>query len=229
MALTLANIRSRVTARLGLDSTSSGSEATLLDSYVNDGYEDFLQRTACWVERSTMTTTAGTADYDMDQDIMQIVEMYATGASDGEDVSMERVSPIRILEARRFSDVSAAPARWFATQGHNMLMLWPTPDAVDTLTVYYVPRPSTLSASTDSASLIPPQYAKALEFYALAEMADYDDDQSSAMGQSYRARYEELVVRARREASRMGTRRLPPATVGRRRRWVMEPGRDDGS
>lgn len=227
MALTLANIRSRVTARLGLDSTSSGSEATLLDAYVNDAYEDFLVRTGCWIERSTMTTTAGTADYDMDQDIMQIVEMYVTDGTD--DVLMSRHTPLDILEYRRASSDQDSPSRRFATQGHNMLMLYPTPDSTDTITVYYVPRPSTLSASTDTASMIPPQYQKALEFYALAEMADVDDDQSSAMGQSYRARYEELVVRAKREATRMGTRRLAPARVGRRAQTYWPPGRDDGS
>lgn len=228
MSLTLANIRSRVTARLGLDSTSGSSEVTLLDAYINDAYEDFLQRTACWIERSTMTTTAGTADYDMDQDIMQIIELYVTG-TDSLETQMARVTPVDILEFRRTSSDTDSPSRRYATQGHNMLMLWPTPSDADTLTVYYVPRPSTMSASTDSASLIPPQYHKALEFYALAEMADYDDDQSSAMGQSYRARYEQMVVACRREATRMGSRRLAPARVGKRASRYWPIGRDDGS
>ncbi len=228
-ALTLANYRSRVSSRLGLDTTASGSEATLLDAYVNDGYEDFLQRTACWIERSTVTTTAGTADYDMDQDIMQIVELYLTASGASESTLMQRVSPVEILDYRRASSDAESPSRRYATQGHNMLMLWPTPDAVDTLTIYYVPRPSTMSASTDTPSLVPPQYHRALEFYALAEMADYDDDQSSAMGESYLARYEQLVVRCRAEASRMGSRRLPPARVGRRRQWSWDPGRDTGT
>lgn len=227
-ALTLANYRSRISARLGLDTTAAGSEATLLDSFVNDGYEDFLQRTACWIERSTLTTTAGSADYDMDQDIMQIVELSILD-SDGDTTLPARMSPQDIMELRRGSSDQDSPSRRYAVQGHNMLMLWPTPTTADTITIYYVPRPATLSVSSDTASLVPPQYHRALEFYAAAQLADYDDDQSSGMGQSYLAQYEALVVRARREAMRMGGRRMAPARVGRRVQRYWPIGRDDGS
>lgn len=228
MSLTLNNLRSRVTARLGLDATSSGSEATLVDGYLNDAYEDFLVRSGCWITRSTMTTTSGSADYDLDQDIAQLVELSILD-SDGDTSLPARVSARDILELRRSSSDQDSPSRRFAVQGHNLLMLWPTPTGSDTITIYYVPRPTTLSASSDTPSLIPPQYHRALEFYALAEMADYDDDQSSGMGQSYLARYEQMVVRARREGQRMGSRRMAPARVGKRveRQWPI--GRDDGS
>lgn len=228
MSLTLNNIRSRVAGRLGLDTTTSGSEMTLLDAFINQGYQDFLVRTGCFIERSTMTTTSGSADYDMSQNISQLVELYVTG-TDGLNQRMMRVMPADILDYRMTWSDSDSPSRRYAVQGHNQLMLWPTPSSADTITLYYVPAPSTLSASSDVPSLVPPQYHQALEYYALAEMADYDDDQSSAMGQSYLARYEQLVVRARREAMRMGGRRMAPARVGRRATRYWPVGMDDGS
>lgn len=101
-----------------------------------------------------------------------------------------------------------------------MLMLYPVPAATDTLTIYYIPVPSAMSASGDdpsTASLggIPAQLHPAIEFYACARAASYDDDQSSAQGQRYLDRYQNEIRRYRLLMKRRGGRRMPRAQVGR--------------
>lgn len=187
----------------------------LIDGWVNEGVTDFLLRTRLKVSPATMTLTSGEDDYTLPTGILQIIDLYTT--SGGNSYRLERVTPFEILELRRASGSTDSPARRYAVAGSNLLMVYPTPDAADTVTLYYVPRPATLSSGSDTPSEIPSEFHKAIELFALAEAADYDDDQTSAQGQRYRDEYEKWVQRARRAVTLKGGSRLAPTQVGRRR------------
>jgi hypothetical protein len=107
-------------------------------------------------------------------------------------------------------------------EGNDYLVVWPTPQAVETISFLYVPRPSALAAGADIPSFVPAQWHRAIALYAMWQMADYDDDGSSQAGQVYRAEYEGQdgrggILRQMRQATtRMGGRRLGPMRVGRR-------------
>lgn len=166
-----------------------------------------------------MSLTAGTEDYTLDTSILRILDIFITSSS--QDYSMERVSVDDILRFRRAAAAtSSAPVTYYAVAGSNLLMVYPTPASADTVTVYYVPRPATLSADDDTPSEIPSEFHKLVEWYALAEAADYDDDGSSGVGQLYLAKYEEGIARARATQSRKGSTRLAPFVPGRRSRVV---------
>jgi len=96
-------------------------------------------------------------------------------------------------------------------------MVWPTPSESGTITVYYVPRPATLSSGSDTPSEIPAEFHKLVEWYALAEAADYVDDESSGMGALYLQRYEKGIREALKAVSRKGGK-LAPNVPGRRTR-----------
>lgn len=210
---TLADFRTRVSAKLGLDNTTSGDQG-LIDSWVNEGVVDVVLRSRCKVSRADLALTAGSNDYSIDTDILRVLEM--TIASGTQTYSMERKTVDEILRLRK-AGPGTSPARFYAVAGSNMLMVYPTPGANEEITMYYVARPTTLATGSDSPNDIPSEYHKLVEWYALSEGADYDDDTSSGQGSMYLAKYEAGLARLKKSIVLKGGTRLAPARPGRRR------------
>ena len=218
---TLAQFRTIVASKVGLDNSTSGDQ-TLIDMWVNEGYEDILLQTHCKVLGCTMTLTSGTNDYTLDTDILSILKIYNSASSI--NYYMERVTLGDIVDMRRAGNSGAVPpARYYAVAGSNLLTVYPTPGSGETLTVYYVPRPTALSASSDVPSDVPAEFHKAIEFYALREAADYDDDQSSYIGRYYDQQYVAWIQRIKKNVLQMGGSRLPRAVLNRTRRLSSVP------
>lgn len=213
--MTLDDFRTVISAKMGMDNTVAGDQG-LIDRWVNDGVIDVLVRTRVQVWAGSMPVTTGGTDYAIPTSIMAIEDMTIT--SGGSTYSLERVSPAEILDMRRNS-AQSSPSRFYAVNGSQMLMLYPTPDnSVDTITVYYVPRPATLSAGSDTPSDIPAEFHKAIEYYALAQAADITDDSGSQDGSRYQQQYEAMLKTVKKAVWLKGGRRLSPAVVGHSRR-----------
>ena len=218
---TLAQFRSRVSAKIGLDTTAAGADETLVDSWVNEGVVDVLRETQCNVDTQTVTPGAS-ADYALSASVLGIIDMYTSSSST--DSRLEQVSVPDLLEMRRNgAAATGSPTTYYALAGTDLMLFYPTPAAADTFTMYYVPKPTALSLSSDdpsSASLggVRVEFHKAVEFYALAEAADYDDDSSSAQGARYRERYAEELGKVRRQLIRLGRYKQPPARLPTQRR-----------
>ena len=215
---TLETLRRVVGGKIGLDYTNAGTERDLIDEWCSQGVREVLLRSHCYVGTSTITTTASEWQYDLSYAVMAITQIWR----DGETNPMIRVTPEEIIELRRSSSGTsdATTLRW-ALQGTNMILLWPTPTAAFDINLIYVPRPTELSFDTHDPSTstyggVPVEYHKAIEMYALAEAADWDDDASSQAGLTYRARFEDELRNVRAGTNRKGGR-LPQARVGRRR------------
>lgn len=211
--MNLSTLRDRVARTIGLENTTSGEQG-LIDGWLNEGYEDILMKTRCNVDSASMATTDGVEDYNLDTDILEIIDIFFTG-SDGAITPLERVSPYEILQYRR-AQHSSSPSRFYALAGADLLMLYPTPGANAAVTIYYTPRPSALSATGQEPSDIPSQWHKLVEMYANWRAADFDDDTTSQQGDRYRALYELGIREFRQDLRRRGGTRLGPAKVGRR-------------
>lgn len=219
MSKTLADYRSEVSATIGLDNTASSEEQGLIDGWVNEGVLDILTRTSCKVLPSDVSLTAGENDYELDANILSIVGAFVT--TDGTDYWFERTTPAQIIDFRRNATSTSSPARWYAVAGANLLMVYPTPDSADTLTLYYVPAPAELATGTDEPSEIPAEWHRLVTLYALWRAADYDEDTSSAQGERYRQTYEQEMAKMRRAVSKKGGHRLAPTIIPpRQKRWV---------
>lgn len=159
---------------------------------MNEGVLDVIRRSKCVVHSATSSLTSGQKDYELSTSVLAFITLDVTGAADAQNYTMERVSVDEMVKMRSTGAVAQSPAQFYALAGANKLMLYPTPAAADTLTYYYVPRPTTLSVSSDdpSTSGLPAEFHKLVEWYALAEAGDFDDDQSSAQGERYRQMYE---------------------------------------
>lgn len=219
---TLARFRSRIAMRTGIAADTAGSDdQTLADEFINDGVLDVLRETHCNVDKQTVTPGAS-ADYALGTDVLAIIDLYTS--SGGTDSRVEQVSVPDLIELRRQgTTASSSPVSHFALAGSDLILFYPTPAAADTLTMYYVPKPTALSGSADdpsSASLggIRTEFHKAIEYYALAEAADYDDDQSSAQGARYREWYQAELGKVRKQLNRLGRYKQPPARLPTKRR-----------
>ena len=217
----LSQLRLAVQSKLGLETTASGTEETLVDAWLNQGVIDVLLQTHCNVNSATMTLTSGTSDYTLDTGILALLDVTYQAASSSTTNAVERTTPADILRMRQ-QGVSSSPVRYYALNGHDLLMVYPTPSSSsDTLTTYYVPRPTAMSATGNDPSAetyggIPAEYHKAIEYYALWQGGDYDDDSSSNIGAEYRRTYLELIREFKRYVRRKGGRSLGRARVGRR-------------
>lgn len=226
--MTLAQFRTRIAAKLGLDNTASSADQSLVDAWCNEGVIDVLLRTSCRVNPATMTLTSGTNDYRLDATVLLVKDAYTTASS--QTYPFEQVSPDRLLEMRRGNTGTSSPTSYYALHGSDLLMVYPTPSAADTLNLYYVPRPTAMSdAAHDPSNAtyggVPVEFHKAIEYFALAQGADYQNDETSAQGQRYTELYEKELRKVTKYVNVKGNTRLPRATVGRIMRRSL-PGND---
>lgn len=167
-------------------------------------------------------TPGASADYTLDTGVLEIVDIDSTPASGSVIYGLTRLSVGELRELRRNTGTAASyPTLYYALAGATTLMFYPTPSATDVFTMYYVPVPTALSVSSDdpsSASLggIPVAFHKAIEYFALAEAADANDDQSSQNGLKYFQLYQDQVKKIRRTLRRKGGNLMPLARVGPR-------------
>lgn len=216
---TLADFRTAVGAKLGMDGDNAGTDQTLIDGWLNEGVREVLMRTHCFVKCADMSLTADTWKYNLPSSVLAIEYMV-----DSDSEPLEPVEFSQLLELRRTdSTVASASTRTrYAVLGANLFAIWPTPSAADTLDVFYVPVPSEMSSGTDDPSAetyggVPVEYHKAVELWALAQGSDHEHEQRTQSGVKYEQAFELYVARVVRAAvNRKGGVRKGRLRVGRR-------------
>lgn len=218
-------LKTRVTRKLGLDSTSGSDEQDMIGEHLNEAVVEILLETHCRLARSTAALTSGSEDYELDTDILAIHEIIDSGG-----IPLVRVTETEMHNLRQGAATSTSSMR-YAVAGSNMLMVWPEPSSTQTLTIYYVPRPTAMSSATHDPSTatyggIPSEHHKAIEFYALWQGADYDDDNSSGQGDRYLRDYSNALSRIKKDRVFKGGRVLPRSRLARQRRTLSSPSED---
>ena len=204
----LADIRNEVSRVIGLDQTAAGTDETLIDAWANEAVIDILMETRCYVASATTSLTADEGDYTLDSDILHVVDCYLT--DNGNRYRLKQVSPQQLLDMRVTSNAQAtAPVTHFAVLGSSLLIVYPIPSVADTMTLYYVPRPTVMSSGTHDPSSttyggIPTEFHRAIVKYVEAEAADAVDDQTSAQGDRYRADYGRWLAKIHKYVNQKG-------------------------
>ena len=222
---TLAGFRTAVTAKLGLDNTASSFDQGLIDGWVNDGVTHICARIRPHIISETFTLTAGKYDYsfktDLSVNVLAINECFITDFSSSVWYKLNRQTPQQILDLRVGTQFQGSPpVRWYAVNGFDTLMVYPTPIAADVFTIYYQPVPAVLAATGDTPSDIPAEYHKAVEYYALSEAGAYINDAPSQNGALFHQMYLAELIELRKSLRQRGGLKLAPAVVGRRRHHI---------
>lgn len=222
---TLGNLRNAVALKIGMDNTVGSAEQQLIDSWLNEAVVDVLMRTHCFVANCDATLTAGSPNHTLDARIL--VAMTLHSSSSGTLGQCVQLSADELINRRVRDPLSSTSGGrlYYAVYGDNMLLVYPTPTAATVISFYYVPRPSApMTLTTDDPSTpalggIPVEFHKALEYYALWQGGDYDDDKSSEQGERYRGLYEQFCNRQiRPQLAKKGGVSLPRARTNRTRR-----------
>lgn len=210
MATTLAQYRSAVASKVGLTNDTTGDQG-FIDLWVNEGVLDVMMRTDMQIRCATMTLAAGVWKYTIDNAILKIRNAWLTTTTGGYE--LERMSVDDIIEMQLATNAAVSPAQYYGFAGSDFFLIYPAPAGADTLNIFYVPRPATLALSSDTPTSIPPEYQKAVEFYALREAADFSDDGTSQMGNQYLQMYEAWIKRIKKDMQMSGGHRMANATV----------------
>ena len=218
---TLAELQTEVAAEIG--SINATDDATAINRELNRGVRRILRQPPYVYMTSQTVTPGATADYTIAATILLITEAYFTQS--GTDYDLERVSLADILLLRKASTTAAGPTRYYALVGANKLAFYPTPGAADTLTMYYVPVPTAMSTgshdpSTATYGAIPVDYHDLISRYAMARLASFDDDASSAQGSRYWQEFNDGLKEMKRELHRLGGRKLPRARLKAHRNYL---------
>lgn len=178
---TFVDIQRAVIAKARL---SSDNDTDKVKDWLNQIYADACLTTEVSVTSATMNLTAGSASYTFPDAIMRIKEMVITPSGATVSKPLKQSTLDEILSRRQASggiQNFGGYVTHYALLGVNDFEVWPTPQAADVLTIYYVAAPTALDADEDVPSLLPEPFAsKVLEFGALAEAADFKGDPAGA-------------------------------------------------
>jgi len=209
---TLTQYRLRVSAIIGLTGTAAGDEQTLIDGWVNEAQEQVLLKTHCKVGTATMALTSGTDDYTLDSAILSILDLYNTVSTT--DYPLIRLTTQDLLTYRMNQPSSPTTAQWYCQQA-NTLMLYPTPGSGETLTIFYVPRPTAMTTGANTPDSVPAEWHVALEYYAFARAAEYNEQGPSQFGSYWRALFERTCQEMKTAERRLGGTRPAAMKLGR--------------
>jgi len=225
--MTLGTLRSRVGQALNVagGGTVAGAELTLLDGYINEAVEQILLRTKVNKKTAVVGLTDGVGDYTLDPIMLAFDDMWiAPAASTSWTPMLFPVDSFDIRAMRLSQSIVASPSIYYAFEG-NVIMLYPNPGTGDALHIVYVPRPTPMTDTGNDPSVapygeVPSEFHTLIEAYAKYKMADYADDASSQLGQTYMQEYEQGLDRMKMLLTKKGGIRTGYAKVGNRRRML---------
>ena len=177
--MNLGQLAARVSAVASINNDSGSEEQGLLYAWANEGVREVLLKTHCYVEIGDALVTAGVGDYRLDVDMLAIVDKTLT--SSNQQSTFEQINSADLLLMRRTT--GSSPARYFALLGHDLLMIYPTPDLADTVRYFFVPLPTEMTLTTHDPSQspyggIPVWGHKAIEHYMLMQAYQKDGTRS---------------------------------------------------
>lgn len=222
--MNLNDYRTRVARASGMSPSDSGDLA-LIDDWVNEGVVKFLKDTKMNVAKASMAVTAGSADYTLDTDILAFMDIYISPASGQWDRLLEPIDSADLIRMRLLANSSMTTVQYYSLQGANTLMLYPAPESSsDVLHILYVPRPTALSATSDTPSAtangnIPEEYHDIIESYAKWKACEAEEHKPSEYGLQHQAQYERGITRAKSDMNKKAGVLKAPAKWGRKRRY----------
>lgn len=175
--------------RLFGDEAGVQVENSDIQRWANSAMTEIVSNNKAIKAKSTLPTAVGTASYTFPAVKIQQIE-----ALHYENVRLENVP---FAEAERYiisndpqQTSSGTPIFWYEWDGE--LSLWPKPDAVGTLTLYYTAYATELTGDTTQFLDVPDRFYNAVVDYVMSKVYEMDEDmQASQMAeQRFRAALE---------------------------------------
>ncbi len=167
--LTTGDMISRVRVTAGDEAKVLYTDQTIVD-WLNDAQRECCVDNLLLQVTATQTTIVGQSGYALPQDILKLHSIKYDN------------SKLRVVTQEEFDELyestgSEQGTPFLANTWANTLTLFPAPDSAKQLQILYIRTPVALSAASLSvASELPASYHRRLVDYALAMVAEQDDD-----------------------------------------------------
>ena len=215
MATDLDALCLNVSIEAGMSNVASSEDRLFLERMANSGVVYVLMETHIFVQIGTVTLTAGVGDYRTDHSMLAIRNKEISG--DAGVHTLEQVSFETLLDYRRVS--ASSPARYFAIQGHDLFSVAGDPTTAETITYFYVPKPSEMSSgshdwTTATYGGLPSWAQDAVEAYMLWRCARRNDKERGMGVEGALQNLQRECARVRKHQRKMAGRTLSPPRVG---------------
>lgn len=157
----------------------NATDRTWIKDQINIAYADLAMESEYFETAAQITLTAGASAYTLPSAVARIdsVTIKPVGQSSyGVELQEVGLSQLQDLRYTGATTGAGSSSTHYCLVGAQQLELWPAPVAADTLRMYYVYLPMFLNADGDVPAFPEPYGSKALEYYTLAEVADFLDD-----------------------------------------------------
>lgn len=221
MSYTVNQLAARASALTGMSDQAGTDDRSLMDQWSNEGIFKVFQETQCVITDVTATLVAGTDEYALDTGIITTLNYAKSTNAPSAKISV--ISAKEILERRYLQ--SDGDVRYYAVLGGNILIVSPVPATADTLHLFVVPVPDTVSGSTDIHSTGLPTYAKrAVECYLYARC--FEQQREFEAAQYWDSQYLKEISQVKTALHRQGGRTLTRTRIGYPDRYAV-PSRND--
>lgn len=119
---------------------------------MNQVYADVCVETEAVQDVATLYLTAGVSTYALDSRVSRIKQMYVTPSGEQQSRPLVPTSVEQILEWSASNGATSSnqgSVTHFALVGIQNILVYPTPAADDTITLFYVMLPTALAGATD--------------------------------------------------------------------------------
>lgn len=167
--------------------------------WANDAQQAINTKNKIFKAKATTSSVAGQSSYQFpDQRIQQVESLLFDGSP---------ISPVEMPTAQNTiqandpqNEESGTPSAWFEWGGE--FTLYPTPDAVKTITIYYTRYPTPLTGADNQLLDVPDKYYQAVVDYILWKCYELDEDWNGAQAKEnqFRGALEEQAEEERESA-----------------------------
>jgi hypothetical protein len=168
--------------RLFGDEAGVQLDNTDIQRWADAAQQEIVNQNKALKAKSTLPTVIGTSTYDFPAIKIQQIEALHYDNMRLENVPFAEAERV-IISQDPEQIQSGTPAFWYEWDGE--ISLWPKPDAVKDLTLYYTAYPEPLTGITTDFLGVPDKFYNAIVDYVLSKCYEMDEDmQASQMAEA---------------------------------------------
>ena len=202
--------------QLGLGYDRDGYERDFLRDLANRAVVDILLKTHVYIQIGDVALTSGVAEYRMDTNVLAIDD--GSGSTPAGIGHYTVVGLDEMIQRESVGIVSPTFRKVLAFEG-DLLIVDPVPESDESLTFYYVPRPTAMSddgndPSSSAYGGIPVEHHDAVIEYMSWRASMYEGASSPLKPQEYRVSYLGMLKDIQTARRRMRGRRIVVPRIG---------------
>lgn len=172
------------------DESGTVLEETDIIRWLNDAMDVIVSTNKPLKSRAVINTVIGQNEYPIDQLNIHEIETIHYNDLRLPNIAFNQFEEWVRTNASAGSLNQAMPQLWYVW--NNLLTLWPTPDAVAQLTIYYTPRPTHVENTPSTILPIPDKYYQDIVRYVLWNA--FEMTENTALSQLKQAQFNQSLT-----------------------------------